>query len=79
MLCDGEQRSAAPFTTVGHDPRWSHIENQMLFLIGAVVVLIALMAVVIVPRMWVRRGATAGALGWMSQRWLADHRASNTS
>jgi len=51
----------------------------MLFLIGAVVVLIALIAVVIVPRMWVPRGATAGSLGWMSQRWLADHRASNTS
>jgi hypothetical protein len=47
----------------------------MLFIIGAVV---ALTAVVIVPRMLVPGGVNAANLGWMSERWLAEHRASHS-
>ena len=47
----------------------------MLFIVGIVVVLIA---VVIIPRMRVPGGINAGNLGWMSERWLAEHRASHS-
>ena len=47
----------------------------MLFIFGIVVVLIA---VVIIPRMHVPGGVNAGHLGWMSERWLAEHRASHS-
>ena len=48
--------------------------NHMLF-IGVVMVLIA---VVIIPRMRVPGGVTSADLGWMSERWLAEHRASHS-
>lgn len=47
----------------------------MLFIIGTVIVLVA---VVIVPRMRVARGVNAAHLGWMSEQWLAQHRASHS-
>lgn len=50
-------------------------ENQMLFIIGVV---IALIAVVIIPRMRVPGGVNAANLGWMSEQWLAEHRASHS-
>jgi hypothetical protein len=46
----------------------------MLFLVGVVIVLIA---VVIIPRMRVKGGVNSASLGWMSERWLAEHRASH--
>jgi hypothetical protein len=46
----------------------------MLFIVGAVIVSIA---VVIMPRMRVP-GGDASTLGWMSEQWLAEHRASNS-
>lgn len=46
----------------------------MLFVGGALVVLIAL---VLVSRMQVGHGANAHTLGWMSQRWLDEYRASH--
>ena len=49
-------------------------ENHMLFTVG---VLIALIAVVIVSRMRVPGGVNAAKLGSMSERWLAEHRASH--
>ena len=45
----------------------------MLFVVGAIVVLIAL---VVAPRMQVGHGTNADTLGWMSQRWLNEDRAS---
>jgi hypothetical protein len=45
----------------------------MLFTVGLV---IALFAVVILPRMRVRGGVNAADLGWMSEQWLAEHRSS---
>jgi hypothetical protein len=47
----------------------------MLF-IGVVIVSIALVFVFVA---WMRaaRGVTATDLGWMSQQWLAEHRASH--
>lgn len=45
----------------------------MLFVAGAIVVLIAL---VLVPRLQVGHGASADTLGWMSQQWLNEYRAS---
>jgi hypothetical protein len=42
-----------------------------LLMVGAVIVLIT---VVIIARMRVPSGVNASALGWMSERWLAEHR-----
>lgn len=47
----------------------------MLFIVGVVTVLAA---VVIVPRMRVPGSANAAPLGWMSEQWLAEHRAMNS-
>ena len=47
----------------------------MLFIVGFVIVLIA---VVIVPRMRVPGGVNSASLGWMSEQWLAEHRASHS-
>lgn len=52
----------------------AHVENHMLLIVVAVIVLIA---VVIIPRMRVPGGVNASALGWMSERWLAEYRASH--
>lgn len=46
----------------------------MLFVLGAIIVLIAL---VLVPRIQVGNGASAHALGWMSDQWLNEYRASH--
>ena len=48
--------------------------NHMLLIVGLVIVLIA---VVVIPRMRVP-GANAAPLGWMSEQWLAEHRASDS-
>jgi hypothetical protein len=48
-------------------------ENHMLFIVG---LLSALIAVVSIPRMRVSGGVNSANLGWMSQQWLAEHRAS---
>jgi hypothetical protein len=45
----------------------------MLFVVGAIIVLVAL---VLVPRLQVGNGTNADALGWMSQQWLDEYRAS---
>jgi hypothetical protein len=47
----------------------------MLLLIGIAVVLIA---VLIIPRMRVPGGVNSANLGWMSEQWLAEHRASHS-
>jgi hypothetical protein len=47
----------------------------MLFIVGIV---IAVIAVVIIPRMRVSDSATSASLGWMSEQWLAEHRASHS-
>jgi hypothetical protein len=52
--------------------RVAPVENYMLLILGAVIVSTA---VVIIPRMRVP-GANGSALGWMSEQWLAEHRAS---
>ena len=49
-------------------------DNHMLFFVGIVIVLIA---VVIIPRMRVPGGVNSASLGWMSERWLAEHRTSH--
>jgi hypothetical protein len=45
----------------------------MLFIIAAAVVLIA---VFVLRRLSVPSGLHSSDLGWMSERWLAEHRAS---
>ena len=50
-------------------------ENHMLFIVG---IAIALIAVVIIPRMRVPGGVNSASLGWMSEQWLAEHRASHS-
>ena len=46
----------------------------MLFIVGAVIVLAA---VVIIRRMRVPGGVNAARLGWMSEQWLVEHRTSH--
>ena len=46
----------------------------MLFIVGLVIVSVA---VVILPRMRVP-GRENAPLGWMSEQWLAEHRASHS-
>jgi len=53
----------------------AQVENHMLLIVGAVIVL---SAVVIIPRMRVPDGVNASTLGWMSDKWLAEHRASHS-
>ena len=50
-------------------------ENLMLFIIGVV---IALVTVAAIPRMRVPGGVNAAHLGWMSEQWLVEHRASHS-
>jgi hypothetical protein len=47
----------------------------MLFIVGAV---IGLIAVGLIPWMRVPGGVNSANLGWMSEQWLAEHRASNS-
>jgi hypothetical protein len=47
----------------------------MLFL---VVVGLGLVAVGIIRRMWVPTGVNSANFGWMSEQWLAEHRASHS-
>ena len=44
-----------------------------------IIVLLALTAIVIGSRLRVPGGAKRGSLGWMSEQWLADYRASHLS
>lgn len=48
----------------------------MLLIVGGVIVLIT---VVIIPRMRVSGGVNASSLGWMSEQWLAEYRASHAA
>jgi hypothetical protein len=50
------------------------IETQMLLIVGAV---IAVIAVVIIAKMRVPGGVNASTLGWMSEQWLVEYRASH--
>jgi hypothetical protein len=50
-------------------------ENHMLFIVGVVIVLIA---VVIIQRRRVPGGVNSASLGSMSAQWLAEHRASHS-
>ena len=47
----------------------------MLIIVGIV---IGLIGVAIVPGMRVAGGGNASTLGWMSEQWLAEHRASHS-
>jgi hypothetical protein len=47
----------------------------MLLIVGVVIVLIA---VVTIPRMRVPGGMNSANLGWMSEQWLIEHRASRS-
>lgn len=48
----------------------------MLFVVAVVIVSIAAAAI---PRMRVPGGVNAARLGWMSEQWLAERRASHPS
>jgi hypothetical protein len=49
----------------------------MLLIFGAVV--IALFAMVISPRMRLPGSVNSSAFGWISEEWLAEHRASHSA
>ena len=50
-------------------------DNNMFLIVGIGIVLIA---VGIIPRMRVPGGVNSADLGWMSEQWLAEHRASHS-
>jgi hypothetical protein len=50
------------------------IENRTLFIVCAIILPIA---IVTIRTMRVPGGVNAGTLGWMSEQWLAQHRASH--
>jgi hypothetical protein len=50
--------------------------NPMWLILGGVIVCVA---AVILPRMQMRGNVNENALGWMSERWLAEHRASHST
>jgi hypothetical protein len=58
--------------------RWPlrHLENHVLLIFGA---LIVLMAVVIIPSMRLPGSGNGSALGWISEQWLAEHRAAHSA
>ena len=49
----------------------------MLLIIGGLGVIGVIAALVVILR--ARRGTDAGQLGWMSEQWLAEHRATHPS
>jgi len=49
----------------------------MLFIIVGVGVGIVLIARGFISRMWVPGGVNSGQLGWMSEQWLTEYRASH--
>ena len=55
------------------DPGYGEI--PMLFIAGLVIVSVL---IVIIPRMRATGGVNAAPLGWMSEQWLAEHRASHS-
>jgi hypothetical protein len=58
------------------DERWAAwVGRGLAHVVGIVVVLTA---VVITPRMRVPGGVNSVNLGWMSEHWVAEHRASHT-
>jgi hypothetical protein len=52
------------------------VENSMLLIFGAI---IASIAIAIIPKRRRPHGVNGSALGWMSEQWLADHRASHSA
>ena len=58
------------------DGRRRRLENHMLLIFGAVIVLIA---VVIIPGIRVPGSVNGSTLGWMSEQWLAEHRAAHSA
>ena len=46
----------------------------MLFIVGVIIALVA-----VIPRMRVPGGMNAADLGWMSEQWLVEHRASHSA
>jgi hypothetical protein len=73
VLCTSAQTVSGPRVRI--DVRRLICVDQMLFIVGLVMVLIA---VVIIPRMRVPGGVNSANLGWMSEQWLAEHRASHS-
>jgi hypothetical protein len=49
--------------------------RTMLFIVGVIIVLTT---AVIIPKMRLPHGLNSANLGWMSQQWLAEHRASHS-
>jgi hypothetical protein len=74
VLCTSAQTVSRPRVTIAVR-RLICGDNYMLFIVGLVMVLIA---VVIIPRRRVPGGVNSANLGWMSEQWLAEHRASHS-
>ena len=74
VLCNWIHRLPLAFATVVVSATRRSLKMQLIF--GAVFVLIA---VVIVPRLRVPNGVSGGALGFMSEQWLAEYRGSHSA
>jgi len=72
-LCDREQGRSGSIRYSLCDARGGP-RIYVLLIVGAVIVFI----VVVVTRIRVRARVNAGSLGWMSERWLAEHRVSES-
>lgn len=72
-LCTSAQTVIVPCDRIRDTPTYG--DNHMLFIVGIV---IALLGVVVIPRMRVPGGVNSTNLGWMSEQWLAEQRASHS-
>ena len=73
LLCISAQTVSVPRGSMVVGEKTRDAQSYMLFIVGLVT---ALIAVVSIPRMRVSGGVNSANLGWMSQQWLAEHRAS---
>ena len=73
VLCTSAQTVSRPRVRIA--VRRLICGDHMLFIVGLLMVLIA---VVVIPRMRVPGGVNSANLGWMSEQWLAEHRASHS-
>jgi hypothetical protein len=58
---------------------WPTCKDRFTPILFIVAVVIVLVAAAMIPRIRVPGGVNSAHLGWMSERWLAEHRASHSA
>jgi hypothetical protein len=74
--CAIENSGTAALALIMWNGDLASVEIYMWLIVGVVIVSIP---VVIMLRMRAAAGVKESALGWMSERWLAEHRASHSA